>query len=334
MLKEQMKMKPLSSKLPFTSSVPPSPSKINVIQNLVINPSQTEESSEIFQNELNNHHLVVQKTDHLQVINPNESQTTRLKVMSPLKPVANLAFKHLTANTSSGPTNNDFQKTMKVGAPKRTSAKQGPPLPFNQKLIVVSNAQTTQSNSILQKTLSVPLMKNISMKNLEKFKIVTTTSSQISISNNVANFKPKMVTVKTNPASQKVIPLSMLNSRGAIKVLPIGGKIIGRNTTSTTSQPIFIVNTMPKQITQSVVADDVSSVVEKENEQVGSVENADPAKFVSTTMELDCEHEITGHKIMKIPSTTENFSQSVKVEQGMEEKEQSNFLIIRKFYSK
>lgn len=332
MLKEQMKLKPLPAKLPFTSSVPSSNSpKINVIQNVLINPSQSEELSEQFQNELNNHHTVVQKNDHSPVTNSNENQSARMKMISPSKPVMNLTFKHLTTNTS-GPTTNDFQKAMKVCTAKRASTKPGTPLPFNQKLIVVSSAQTTQTNSILQKTLSVPLMKNISMKNFEKFKIVTTSSSQISISNNIANFKPKMVTVKTNPTAKKVIPLSVLNSRGAIKVLPIGGKIIGRTTTSTSSQPIFIVNTMAKSISQPIVAEDPSLMVEKENEQVLTIESNDIDRSTETTMELDCEHEITGHKIMKMPSADENFTHPVQVEQRTEESEQSNFLILRKLH--
>lgn len=321
-----MKLKPPPNKLSFTSSVPPPNSpKINVIQNVLINPSQSEELSEQFQNEVNNHHALVQKNDHSPVQNPNESQT-RMKIISPSKSVMNMTFKHLTTNTS-GPTTNDFQKAMKVCTAKRTSTKPATNLPFNQKLIVVSNAQTTHSNSILQKTLSVPLMKNISMKSFEKFKIVTTSSSQISISN---NFKPKMVTVKTNPTAKKVIPLSVLNSRGGIKVLPIGGKIIGRTTTSTASQPIFIVNTMAKSISQPIVAEDASSMVEKENEQVLTIENSDIDRSLGTSMEIDCEHEITGHKIMKIPSTDENFTHPIQVEQRIEENEQSNFLILRK----
>lgn len=58
-----------------------------------------------------------------------------------------------------------------------------------------------------------------------------------------------MVTVRTNPATKKVIPLSqlqVLNSKGGIKVLPLGGKIVGKTVTTSTntvsSSPVYIMN--------------------------------------------------------------------------------------------
>lgn len=231
MLKEQMKMKP-QQKIPFTPIVQSSNGpKINLLQNIVL-PSSSEETIEQIQNEINNFN--VQKSEAPVPSCSNENQAPRSKILTSPKTTTSLTFKQITT-----PGTSDGQKL----CPKKPITKSGPPL--GQKLIVVSNAQSLHTNSILQKTLSIPLVKNISMKNLEKFKIVntTTTPQTITTPNNINAFKHKVVTVKTNPTTKKVIPLSLFNSKGGIKVLPIGGKFLGK-TATTSSPPVFIVNTV------------------------------------------------------------------------------------------
>ncbi|RZC40823.1 EMSY [Asbolus verrucosus] len=246
MLKDQVKMKPHSTKVPLTPLLQSSNGpKLNVVQNIVVSPPSGEETIEQIQNEINSYS--VQKSEAQLPSCSNENQAPRPKLLTPTKPSPNLTFKQITT-TAAGPSCSDLQKTVKM-CQKKPVAKPGTPL--GQKLIVVSNAQTIQSSSILQKTLSIPLVKNISVKNFEKFKIVTTSSPQIvTATNNINSLKHKVVTVKTNPTTKKVIPLSLINSKGGIKVLPIGGKIVGKSTTTTTSPPLYIVNAMgPKSIT-------------------------------------------------------------------------------------
>lgn len=152
-----------------------------------------------------------------------------------------------------------------------------------QKLIVVSNAQTFQSN-ILQRTLSIPFVKNISVKNIEKFKIVTTNSTNLNATtitntlNTNSSVKHKVVTVRTNPntANKKVIPLSqiqMLNTKGSsIKVLPLTGKIVGKTTTSSTA-PLYIVNPANNKPTISITTITKQPEIEtKEETAVAQVE--------------------------------------------------------------
>ncbi|XP_063922531.1 BRCA2-interacting transcriptional repressor EMSY isoform X2 [Zophobas morio] len=244
-LKDQMKLKP-QPKLPFSPLIQTSNGpKINVVQNVVVPPpGGGEETIEQIQNEINSYN--VQKSE-TQPSCSNENQAPRPKVLTPIKP-SPLTFKQITT-TAASPTD---IKTVKV-CPKKTIAKSGTPL--GQKLIVVSNAQTIPSSSILQKTLSIPLVKNISVKNLEKFKIVTTSTPQIvTAGNNINSFKHKVVTVKTNP-TKKVFPLSLLNSKGGIKVLPIGGKIVGKTTTTTASSPLYIVNTVGPRLAAQPAAE-------------------------------------------------------------------------------
>lgn len=101
----------------------------------------------------------------------------------------------------------------------------------NHKVMVVSNAETSATNSILHKTLSVPISK-ITKLNLDKFKIVPSSfSSALQVSGN-KNFISK--------TGKRIIPLSQLqmlnhkfSSKGGIKVLPISSKILGKNITMT-----------------------------------------------------------------------------------------------------
>lgn len=98
----------------------------------------------------------------------------------------------------------------------------------NQKFTIVSTTETIPTNSILHKTLSVPISK-VTKLNLDKFKIVPSSFS--------ANAKQNFITNKT---AKKIIPLSQLqmlnhklSSKGGIKVLPISSKLLGKNITMT-----------------------------------------------------------------------------------------------------
>ncbi|XP_044268475.1 BRCA2-interacting transcriptional repressor EMSY [Tribolium madens] len=294
-LKEQMKLKP-QTKIPF-SPIMQSSNGPKITTNLVLPPSG-EETIEQIQNEINNY---PQKSEAPSC--SNENQAPRPKLLTTTKPTQSLTFKQITT-----PGTSDIKL-----CPKKTITKPGTPL--SQKLIVVSNAQTIHTSSILQKTLSIPLVKNISVKNFEKFKIVTTSTPQlVTAANNINSLKHKVVTVKTNPTTKKVIPLSLLNSKGGIKVLPIGGKIVGK-TTTTSSPPLYIVNTVTPKATTPAAAETPPSP-SKENGKSSVLGDILKASGV-TTDDFDTQIEE-----FRIPNNhvTEEASQE-QVEQ-LEEEEQ------------
>lgn len=160
-----------------------------------------------------------------------------------------ITFKHVANSNAS--TSGEVHKTIKVCTPRKPSTTKTVTTCTGQKLIVVSNAQSITTSSILQRTLTIPFVKNISVKNIDKFKIVTSNASTpmqlTSLSNSSTftnNSKHKVVTVRANPGMKKVIPLSqlqVLNAKGSIKVLPIGGKIVTK-TNGNSGSPIYIVN--------------------------------------------------------------------------------------------
>lgn len=167
----------------------------------------------------------------------------------PNKSLQPITLKHVP-NTNAG-TSGELHKTVKVCSTSRKPAiTKTMTTSTGQKLIVVSNPQSITTSSILQRTLTIPFVKNISVKNIDKIKIVTTNSStpvQIAPLNSTSTFNPntkhKVVTVRTNPI-KKVIPISqlqVLNAKGGIKVLPIGGKIVTK-TNGNSGSPIYIVN--------------------------------------------------------------------------------------------
>ncbi|XP_022920560.2 BRCA2-interacting transcriptional repressor EMSY [Onthophagus taurus] len=186
-----------------------------------------------------------------------------------------------------------------------------------QKLIVVSNPQSMATTSILQRTLTIPFVKNISVKNFDKFKIVTTNSSSTNVqltslsNSNIATgqspvTKHKVVTVRTNPTVKKVIPLSqlqILNAKGGIKVLPIGGKIITK--TNSGSTPVYIVNSSNMQCLTKCTS---STPVIMTCKPQGSPENKsllvlkNPTQQVQQNLEVDdreiiVEQDIIGKEV-------------------------------------
>lgn len=216
--------------------------KVTVLQNISLQPIK-EESTEPEEDAVGDMNPLEQIANVS--VCTNENQVLRPKILTTVKPNSSIAIKPASMQLA-GPSN-DNQK-IKMCSTKKPITKT---VNSGQKLIVVSNAQTLTSNSILQRTLQIPFVKNVSIKNFDKFKIVTTNSSPTSIqvanvTNSVGNpLKHKVVTVKTNPVTKKVIPLSqlqVLNSKGSIKVLPLGGKIVGK-TVGTTSSPLYIMNT-------------------------------------------------------------------------------------------
>lgn len=216
--------------------------KVTVLQNISLQPIKEECPSQA------EDEIVEMKAIEQMPTTPtvsNENQVLRPKILTNVKPNSSITIKPSSMQIAG--SSSDTQK-LKMCAAKKTITKTAN---SGQKLIVVSNAQTITSNSILQRTLQIPFVKNMSIKNLDKFKIVTTNSSPSSIQvTNVTNsggnpLKHKVVTVKTNPITKKVIPLSqlqVLNSKGSIKVLPLGGKIVGK-TMGPNSSPLYIMNT-------------------------------------------------------------------------------------------
>lgn len=131
----------------------------------------------------------------------NENVAPRPKqITASVKSNSNMLVKPLCTFGLSG----EMQKSIKI-CPRKTISKT---MPSGQKLIVVSNA-----NSILQRTLTIPFVKNLSVKNFDKFKIVTTTTTTSCVSsvsstnvNTIAtnSVKHKVVTLRTNPSTKKV----------------------------------------------------------------------------------------------------------------------------------
>lgn len=228
--------------------------RLNILQNISIPPlSRGEETIEQIKNEVNN--IVVQKATEQGQTSPtpscsNENQAPKQQkhTVVNIKPNTNMTYRHIA---SPGPTS-EFQKSLKVCSTRKQITKAIP----GQKLIIVSNAQSIATSSILQRSLTIPFVKNIAVKNFDKFKIVTTSTNSsgmqlYSIANSNANMlttsstKHKVVTVRTNSNSKKMIPLAhlhALNAKGSIKMLPVGGKIITKATNASVSSPLYIMN--------------------------------------------------------------------------------------------
>ncbi|KAK4879938.1 hypothetical protein RN001_008084 [Aquatica leii] len=234
-------------KLPLSSSSA-SP-KINILQNISIQaPIKNEDIVDHIKNETNN----IQKTldqNHTSVpssSNENQAPKPQKQAIVNIKANANITYKHVA---SPGPSS-EIQKSLKVCTTRKPLTKGI----AGQKLIIVSNAQSINTSSILQRTLTIPFVKNVSVKNFDKFKIVSTSTNTstlqlTSLANATANTfttnsaKHKVVTVRTNTNNKKIIPLAhlhALNAKGSIKMLPVGGKILSKATT--TSSPLYIMN--------------------------------------------------------------------------------------------
>ncbi|XP_045471442.1 BRCA2-interacting transcriptional repressor EMSY [Harmonia axyridis] len=252
-----LSQKPQMVKIPMNSNMnTPSAngSKINILQNINLQQSSpliSEDHSDQVPDINNSNMTKLNEANHIASppFNINENINNRLKFLTKSN---NIMFKPL--NTSSGTNMNmELQKTLKVCPSRKPIAKAVPTT--NQKLIVVSNAQTMPNSSILQRTLTIPFVKNISVKNFDKFKIVSTSGAPVTLatstvnSNSFNSVKHKVVTVRTsNPVNtgKKVLPITQLQmlNKGSIKVLPLGGKIVGKTTTSAIPSSMYIMNSM------------------------------------------------------------------------------------------
>ncbi|XP_072396919.1 uncharacterized protein [Diabrotica undecimpunctata] len=265
--------------------------RIHILQNISLQSVKDElpdeEQTEGNNSETPEHSIVPQVP-----LCSNENQAPKPKVITTVKPNASITVKQVSPQTA-GPST-EPQKCIKI-TPKTPMTKT---VNSGQKLIVVSNAQTIPSNSILQRTLQIPFVKNISIKKLDKFKIVTSnsTSTNLHLTNvtnsGVNSVKHKVVTVKTNPATKKVIPLSQLqvmSSKGSIKVVPLGGKIVGKSM-SGTSSPLYIVNST--QVSKSTTTPTITtSKLQTEKSEVKLEESgAEIGSSASTTTTI-CNRE-------------------------------------------
>lgn len=263
----------------------------------------------------------------------SQSSTDEESGVSKTFPVSNrlqpITFKHVP-NTNAG-TSGEMHKTIKVCTSRKPAITKTMTTSTGQKLIVVSNPQSITTSSILQRTLTIPFVKNLSVKNIDKFKIVTTNSTtpvQLAPINSTstfsANTKHKVVTVRTNPI-KKVIPISqlqVLNAKGGIKVLPIGGKIVTK-TNGNSGSPIYIVNsstnmqalTKSTSSTPSVVmspmAQECSLSLKKETEEKENNDNLDVVETVKKHFE---DKEIEQYNMEEIKAETNEDDKKIKPE--------------------
>ncbi|GJQ70633.1 hypothetical protein Trydic_g23023 [Trypoxylus dichotomus] len=217
-------------------------SKVNILENISIPTTQIEDTE--IKKEPVDITIAACKVSESNIISPqpgcsNENQAPKTKTtISCPKFNQHITLKHVASSPNG-------EKQIKVCGTRKNLATKC--ITTGQKLIVVSNPQSITTSSILHRTLSIPFVKNISVKNFDKLKIVTTNATPniqlTTTSGQPTTTKHKVVTVRTNPTVKKVIPLSqlqVLNAKGSIKVLPLGGKIVTKTSTGTT--PVYIVN--------------------------------------------------------------------------------------------
>lgn len=148
------------------------------------------------------------------------------------------------------------QKSIKICPARKivsSLASKSPAQP--QKVIIVSSSQGSTTSSILQRTLTIPFVKTIAMKNLEKVKVINNPATTVttSVPATVTNSKPKLLTVQTKakvgstgktvsiPFIQGV-QLQALQNKGAIKMFPVA-KSSKSTILNTNSSPVYIMNT-------------------------------------------------------------------------------------------
>lgn len=166
----------------------------------------------------------------------------------------------------------DINKSIKL-CPRKTIARTASAC---QKVIVVTAAQQVPP-SMLQRALTVPVVKN-----LEKFKIVSTTASTPTTlpiaaakTSGANSIKHKVVTVRTNALPKKVSlsHLQFLNAKGSIKVLPFGGKIITKTTTLPTSNLIIVNSGEDKNAVKTVTSTSMILSTQSHESDTTNIEN-------------------------------------------------------------
>lgn len=204
--------------------------KINVLQNISVPSVKSEIKSETFDVQSD------EENEEVETLSPQPGCSNENQL--PTK-VQRSVVATIKSNQGVVVKPGDLHKSIKL-CPRKTIAK---PPSAGQKLIVVSTPQSV-TPSMLHRALTVPVVKN-----LDKFKIVSTTTGTgaalpitavKSVGTNAT--KHKVVTVRTNTLPKKVSlsHLQFLNAKGSIKVLPFGGKIITKATTLPTSNLIIV----------------------------------------------------------------------------------------------
>lgn len=137
------------------------------------------------------------------------SKVTNVQVLKPTTTTSNNTSKIQTGSVVNTPEMSS--KSIKICPARKVITTTPRAQNQSQKLIIVSNSQGNTTSSILQRTLTIPF-KTISMKNLDKLKVLNTTTAQSvsSTTATVANQKPKLLTVhtkvKSTPGKQINIP--------------------------------------------------------------------------------------------------------------------------------
>lgn len=162
------------------------------------------------------------------------------------------------------------QKSIKICPARKVITTMARTPSTHKNVIIVSQAPGTTSSSILQRTLSsissIPFVKTISMKNLDKVKVINAPGG-------TTPQKPKLLTVQTKtkggvPGKQVSIPfiqgvqLQALQNKGTIKMVPFTSstKIGKSGIINTTAGSVYIMNSNSANV-PTVTASTISPVV-------------------------------------------------------------------------
>lgn len=317
-------------KLPLSSQ--PSSPKINVLQNITVPSIKTE-----IKNETPSIQIDEENDEELETSSPQPSCSNENQVPKVQKSVVTTTKSSQAVVMKPG----DIHKSIKL-CPKKAMAKSGS---AGQKLIVVSAPQPV-APSMLHRALTVPVVKN-----LDKFKIVSTTAAtsttlpMTAVKNAGNSLKHKVVTVRTNSLPKKVslTHLQFLNAKGSIKVLPFGGKIITRTTTIPSSNLILVNSGDSKGTVKSIASTpvifstkphDALTMKSAENENLAEQQSKDEQKSsvlaeilkasgVTAADSENCEEEnVTNHQeLQPDPSfqIDDNIVQEITAEQITED---------------
>lgn len=236
-------VKPLQ-KLP-PAPPPPLPPKINMLQNISIVPGRIKETSEV-SSEIPQKPVILNPKSGLDFSMQFSESPKSLSLSDSLRIVASKPAICVGNQDIPLQTHESFKvsDTVRVVPSKPVSLAE-------QKLIIVSSAQSIPTSSILQRTLTIPFVKNVSVNNLDKFKIVSTAASSLQLpafcsasTTTMSNLaKHKVITLRTDAMAKKVIPLSRFQTLNAknIKMVPIGGKYLAKTAvTGTGAVPMYI----------------------------------------------------------------------------------------------
>lgn len=208
---------------------------------------------------------------------PTIISNTIIKTCGPASSTNNLPVSVTTSITSLEATP---QKSIKICPARKVITTMARTPSTHKNVIIVSQAPGTTSSSILQRTLSsissIPFVKTISMKNLDKVKVIS--APGMGGGTSTLPQKPKLLTVQTKtkggvPGKQVSIPfiqgvqLQALQNKGAIKMVPFTSATKIMSTKSgiinTTAGSLYIMNsnTSTSSNVPIVTASTISPVV-------------------------------------------------------------------------